>query len=61
LYYTASGTITPVGGRPVHGAATYRCDEMHGQQNIKKSISIVAVHLKTRNTVTRKICAALST
>jgi len=32
LYYTASGIITPVGGRPVHrlredGAATYRCDD----------------------------------
>ena len=23
LYYTASGFITPVGGRPVHGTATY--------------------------------------
>jgi len=35
LYYTASGIITPVGGRPVHrlgedsahGMATYRCDD----------------------------------
>jgi len=26
LYYTASGTITPVGDRPIHGMATYRCD-----------------------------------
>jgi len=33
LYYTASGIVTPVGGRPVHrlskplhGTATYRCD-----------------------------------
>jgi len=24
IVYTASGIITPVGGRPVHGAATYR-------------------------------------
>ena len=24
LYYTASGIITPVGGRPVHRTATYR-------------------------------------
>jgi len=24
LYYTASGIITPVGGRPVHGTATHR-------------------------------------
>ena len=23
LYYTASGIITPIGGRPVHGTATY--------------------------------------
>ena len=23
LYYTASGIITPVGGRPAHGTATY--------------------------------------
>ena len=27
LYYTASGIITPVGGRPVHGTATYRSDD----------------------------------
>ena len=27
LYYTASGIVTPVGGRPVHGTATYRCDD----------------------------------
>ena len=27
LYYTASGIIAPVGGRPVHGTATYRCDD----------------------------------
>ena len=33
LYYTASGIITPIGGRPVcrtqpmHGTATYRCDD----------------------------------
>jgi len=37
LYYTASGKITPVGGRPMHrfrvfsqlmhGTATYRCDD----------------------------------
>ena len=40
LYYTASGIITPVGGRPVHrlrvlsqpvhGTATYRCDDARG-------------------------------
>ena len=24
LYYTASGIIKPVGGRPEHGTATYR-------------------------------------
>ena len=27
LYYTASGIITLTGGRPVHGTATYRCDD----------------------------------
>ena len=27
LYYTVSGIITPIGGRPVHGKATYRCDD----------------------------------
>ena len=27
LYYTASGIITPVGGRLVLGTATYRCDD----------------------------------
>ena len=30
LYYTASGIITPLGGRPVHGTATYRCDDTRG-------------------------------
>jgi len=49
LYYTASGIIRPIGGRPVHRTATYRSDdtswmilinkyiEMHGQQNTKKN------------------------
>ena len=27
LYYTVSGIITTIGGRPVHGKATYRCDD----------------------------------
>ena len=27
LYYTASGIITLIGGRPVHGTATYKCDD----------------------------------
>ena len=27
LYYTVSGIITPIGGRPVHRTATYRCDD----------------------------------
>ena len=27
LYYTVSGIITPIGGRPVHQTATYRCDD----------------------------------
>ena len=31
MYYTASGIITPVGGRPVQRLR----EEMHGQQNIK--------------------------
>jgi len=33
LYYTASGIITPIGGRsvqPVHGTATYRYDDTRG-------------------------------
>jgi len=30
LYYTASGIITPISGRPVHGTATYRCDDTRG-------------------------------
>ena len=40
LYYTASGIITPIGGRPVHRlkvlsqpvhrTATYRCDDTRG-------------------------------
>ena len=28
LYYTASGIIKPIGGRPVHRTATYRCDDI---------------------------------
>ena len=27
LYYTVSGTVTTIGDRPVHGTATYRCDD----------------------------------
>jgi len=27
LHYTASGIITPIGGRLVHETATYRCDD----------------------------------
>ena len=27
LYYTVSGIVTPGGGRPVHGTATYRSDD----------------------------------
>ena len=30
LYYTASGIIKPIGGRPLHGTATYRCDDTRG-------------------------------
>jgi len=30
LHYTASGIITPVGGRLVHETATYRCDDTRG-------------------------------
>jgi len=30
LHYTASGIITPIGGRPVHETATYRCDDTRG-------------------------------
>ena len=30
LYYTASGIITPIGGSPVHGTATYRRDDTRG-------------------------------
>ena len=27
LYITVSGIITPIGGRAMHGKATYRCDD----------------------------------
>ena len=30
LYYTASGIITPIGGRPVYRTATYKCDDTRG-------------------------------
>ena len=30
LHYTASGIITPIGGRLVHEKATYRCDDIGG-------------------------------
>jgi len=29
LYYTASGIITPIGGRPLHGTTTYRWCSKH--------------------------------
>jgi len=39
LYYTASGIITPIGGRLVHDVVKYwdKYTEMHGQQNVKIS------------------------
>jgi len=43
LYYTASGIITPVGGRPVHRLredSDYT--EMHGQESIKTIEFIVS-------------------
>ena len=30
LYYTVSGIFKPIGGRPVHRTATYRCDDTRG-------------------------------
>jgi hypothetical protein len=30
LYYTASGIITPIGSRPVHGTAIYKYDDTRG-------------------------------
>jgi len=30
LYYTASGIITPIGGRPMHRTATYSYDDTRG-------------------------------
>ena len=30
LYYTASGIIKSIDGLPVHGTATYRCDDTRG-------------------------------
>jgi len=30
IHYTASGIITPIGGRLVHKTATYRCDDTRG-------------------------------
>ena len=30
LYYTVSGIITTIGGRPVHRMATYKCDGTRG-------------------------------
>jgi len=39
LYYTASGIITPVGGRPVHRLREDSLTDMHGQQNKKKNLT----------------------
>jgi len=30
FHYTASGIIIPIGGRPVQGTATYRCEDTRG-------------------------------
>ena len=43
MYYTPSGIITPVGGRPLH-----RLREMHGQQNIKKYVCVCVCVCKHR-------------
>jgi len=44
--YTASGIITPIGGRLVH--------EMHGQQNVKRTLHVsdsISVHHRESSTV----------
>ena len=44
LYYTASGVITPVGGRPVHRLREDNdYTEMHGQQNMKQTSKLVCI------------------
>jgi len=52
LYYTASGIITPIGGLPVHGTATYKYItyiERHGQQNIKIYFYMLQINRKSFN------------
>jgi len=44
LHYTASGIITPIGGRLVHEVGKLlRYTEMHGQQNVKICILLVDI------------------
>ena len=54
LHYTASGIITPVGGRP----ATYRCDDtvrmVHG--TIRTVHSSSQDHHPSKNSVHKTIC-----
>ena len=73
LYYTASGIVTPIGGRlvhrlreewfTVHETATYKCDDTGGcviQFWPPDDEHMCSKHVKTRNklTVKQKFCAS---
>jgi len=50
FYYTASGNITPLSGRPVNGTATYRCDDTGLHNNM---CAVITAHILSCKTVTR--------
>ena len=61
LYYTASGIITPIGDRPVHGTASYRCDDTRGcigQFLPPDGEHICSKHVEARNKLIIKFSAS---
>ena len=61
LYYTASGIIKPIGGRPVHGMATYRFDDTRGcmvQFWPPDDEHVCSKHVEARNKLIIKFCAS---
>ena len=56
LQYTASGIITPIGGRPVHEKTTYRCEDTGGCDDEH----MCSKHVEARNKLIakQKFCAS---
>ena len=61
MYYTVSGIITPIGGRPVHRTATYKCDDTRGcivQFWPPDDEQLCSEHVEARNKLIKKNSAS---